>query len=258
MFTQKPPGTDSRLGPGDTFSFECHSALSCFNTCCRNKHLPLTPYDVLRLKQGLRMHSDAFLTRYTLYWMSENTGFPCLCLRMGQGPGKPCPFVTEKGCGVYADRPTACRLYPLGRAVGAGSNESGDGPFYFQMDTPGCLGTGQPKKWRVADWAESQGLGEYVEMNDRMLDVVFHPARDRRSPLTERQIQKVMVACYNLDIFRELVLTPSFSAVYSLDNGTRERVTRDDKALLELGMAYLKGDLFGKRGHREDNERSHT
>jgi hypothetical protein len=244
MFTQNAPLAESRLGPGDTFFFACHPGLDCFNTCCRNKHLPLTPYDVLRLKSGLGMHSDEFLSEYTLYRLDPKSGFPLVSLRMKEAPGSPCPFVTAQGCRVYADRPTACRLYPLGRAVGQGPEATEGEAFYFRLDTPGCLGTSETGVWRVEDWERSQGLEPYLRMNDRMLNIVYHPARDRREPLSEQQIQKVIVAWYNLDIFRELVSTPRFLEIHSLDEGTRERVVHDDLALLELGTAYLHKALF--------------
>ena len=244
MFTHNAPGTESRLGPGDTFSFACHPGLDCFNTCCRNKHLPLTPYDVLRLKNGLGMHSDEFLSEHTLYRLDPESGFPVLSLRMKEAPGSPCPFVTSQGCRVYADRPTACRLYPVGRVAGKSASEPEGQAFYYRLDTPACHGTSEPGVWRVEDWERSQGLAPYVRMNDRVLNIVYHPARDGRKPLNEHQVQKVIVAWYNLDVFRELVSTARFLEVHPLDEGTRERVIHDDNALLELGMAYLFQTLF--------------
>ena len=49
------------INNGDTFSFQCHSELSCFNRCCRNLNLFLYPYDVIRLKNGLGLSSDQFV-----------------------------------------------------------------------------------------------------------------------------------------------------------------------------------------------------
>jgi Fe-S-cluster containining protein len=160
---------------------------------------------------------------------------------------KACPFVTDKGCAVYADRPTACRLYPLGRVSGKGSGDSSVEPYYYQMDTPSCLGISELHVWAVKEWEANQGLQEYLEMNDRMLEIVYHPVRDRRSLLDERQIQKVMVACYNPDVFREFIQNAHFSDVFSLDKDTLHRAMSDDRALLELGMAFLSGTLFSKK-----------
>ena len=53
-----------RLDNNDTFSFHCHSGVSCFNQCCRNLNLFLYPYDVLRLKHRLDISSDQFLDTF--------------------------------------------------------------------------------------------------------------------------------------------------------------------------------------------------
>ncbi|MCF8062342.1 MAG: YkgJ family cysteine cluster protein [Deltaproteobacteria bacterium] len=245
MFTRHLPVSEAGLGPGDTFSFSCHSGLACFNSCCRNKQLPLTPYDVLRLKQGLGLSSDAFLAAYTLYWTDSETGFPSICLRMEEAPDRACPFVSPGGCRVYDDRPTACRLYPLGRAAGGQAGAPGRA-FAFLMSTPGCLGRGEEQVWTVEDWMESQGLGPYVRMNDRMLEVVSQPRRRAGKPLDEGGVQKVIVACYNLDVFRRFVFETAFADVAGLDEAARERLASDDTALLELGMAYLRRVLYAQ------------
>ena len=244
MFTRHLSGDEAGLGPKDTFSFSCHSDLACFNTCCRNKYLPLTPYDVLRLKQGLGRSSDEFISVYTLYWTDPETGFPLIRLRMGEPPEQACPFVSLEGCRVYHDRPTACRLYPLGRAARRREDGGVPDPFVFLMDTPGCLGRQEDRMWSVEAWEENQGLDPYVRMNDRMLDVVFHPGRRAGRPLSEEQVRKVIVACYNLDVFRELVSNTRFIDAVKLDDAARDRVAADDTALLELGMAYLKKVLY--------------
>ena len=163
---------------------------------------------------------------------------------MGDDAEARCPFVTPKGCRVYHDRPTACRLYPLGRAAGrSGTQEEWEG-FFFIMDTPGCLGTKEKKIWAVEEWQDNQGLLPYIKMNDGMLDIVFHQKRDRKKPLDERQLQKVMVTCYNLDVFREFVFKTRFLEVYEIDEKTRSKVKNDEIALLHLGLSYLRKTLF--------------
>ncbi|HKJ01944.1 MAG TPA: hypothetical protein VJ997_05800, partial [Longimicrobiales bacterium] len=55
-----------RLGPDDPFNFACHPGVSCFNCCCHDVNVFLTPYDVMRLKNRLGIKSGEFLDRYTL------------------------------------------------------------------------------------------------------------------------------------------------------------------------------------------------
>jgi len=37
-----------RLTRDDTFTFACHPGVSCFNQCCRDVNIFLTPYDIIR------------------------------------------------------------------------------------------------------------------------------------------------------------------------------------------------------------------
>jgi len=243
MFLDSPPPAEKRLGLNDTFCFSCHNGLSCFNQCCRNKHLPLTPYDILRIRKALGLHSDDFLEQYALYRLDPLSGFPVLSVRMGDGDGQ-CPFVSPDGCIIYHDRPTACRLYPLGRSSGVGQNGAPPEAFFYLVDTPDCQGIKEKKVQSVAAWQEEQGLGPYIQMNDRMLGLLFHPGRDRAVHLNERQQQKVLVACYNIDLFREFVFKTGFVETCKIENPTRNTIMEDDSALLDLGFAYLDQALF--------------
>jgi Fe-S-cluster containining protein len=149
MLLESVPPSEKRLQLSDSLAFSCHRDLACFNTCCRKKHLPMTPFDVLRLKGALNMHSDDFLARYTAYQLDQDSGFPIISIKMADDTEARCPFVTPEGCRVYHDRPTACRLYPLGRAAGKSGARAEWEEFFFIMDPPGCLGTKEKKIWTV-------------------------------------------------------------------------------------------------------------
>ena len=224
----------------DTFHFSCHRRLSCFNSCCRNKHLPLTPYDVIRIKRVLHLFSDDFLSQYAVYRLDPGSGFPILSLKM-KGTENVCPFVGRDGCEIYDDRPTACRLFPLGRLSALGDDEGG---IFYLLDLEGCEGVKENKVQVINQWRIDQGLLPYNEMNDRMLEILFHPKRDRSIFLDEGQQQKVMVACYNVDIFREFVFHTGFLELFRIDAATRKKINKDDEALLQLGFFYLKKVLF--------------
>ncbi len=243
MFLDSPPPAEKRLCLTDTFRFSCHSDLSCFNRCCRNKHLPLTPYDILRIRKALGLHSDHFLETYALYRSDPHSGFPVLSVKMGDEEGE-CPFVGPDGCTIYHDRPTACRLFPLGRSSGIGRGGTTREEFFYLLDTPGCEGIKEKKVQSVKDWTDDQGLLPYIDMNDKMLGLLFHPRRDRSRRLDQGQQQKVMVACYNVDLFREFVFKTGFLEQYQIGRETRNTVAENDTALLALGFTYLDQTLF--------------
>ncbi len=244
MLLNSLPSPDKRLRLQDGFTFSCHRGLACFGTCCRNRDLTLTPYDVLRLKNALKLHSDDFLNQYTLYRLDDNSGFPIISLKMGQDTERLCPFVTSEGCSVYRDRPTACRLFPLARASGIGQIPAVHDEFFFLLETPHCLGSREGRVQTVEDWLAEQGLDSYRAANDRMLGLLFHPARERGRSLDEGQLQKIIVACYSLDVFREFVFKTRFLESYYVDEQTRLLVAEDDYELLMLGFDYLGRSLF--------------
>ena len=55
-----------RLKPDSRFKFSCQPGVTCFNQCCRDVNILLTPYDVLRLKNRLGISSGEFLKKYTI------------------------------------------------------------------------------------------------------------------------------------------------------------------------------------------------
>ena len=243
LFDSVPPD-QRKYTLQDTFTFSCHRELSCFNACCRNKHLPLSPYDVLRLKRSLRLDSDTFLVEHAVYALEPRSGFPVISLKMREDAKKTCPFVCEEGCRVYKDRPTACRLFPLGRASKSGGKGERRDQFFFLQDIPGCLGKGETKTWSVEQWLKNQGVLPYMAINDKMLDLLFHPKREVGKPLDDRQLQKLIVACYNLDEFRTFLAETKLLDASRVDPETRSRIEKEETALLMFGMAYLATTLF--------------
>ena len=54
--------------------FSCHKGISCWNACCSNIDISLTPYDVLRMKRHLGITSTEFLRDYTVPYEMEKDG----------------------------------------------------------------------------------------------------------------------------------------------------------------------------------------
>ena len=133
-----------RFTENDRFKFSCHKGLSCFTQCCADVTIFLTPYDIIRMKNRLKLTSDEFLAKYTFVPFGENQQAPVVILKMGDGEHKRCPFVSAEGCGIYEDRPWSCRMYPLGLASpkeGACDEEE----FYFLMEEAHCHGFAENK-----------------------------------------------------------------------------------------------------------------
>ena len=223
----------TRLAPGETFAFACQSHLACFNTCCAHKRLPLLPYDLLRLRRGLGLDSARILERYAEMDLDPVSGWPVLRLRLtDQGR---CPLVTDQGCAAYPHRPAACRTYPLARAVRPGPRGQATAEVFLRQPTPGCLGWDAPRRLTLAQWVDQQGLAPYQAANDALLPLLFHPRRRGRLDLTPSQIHAVVLALYNLDLWRQTLRKPGFAARQGLDPGAVATALSSDEALLDLG-----------------------
>lgn len=231
-----------RLAPGETFSFSCHAGLGCFNSCCRDKRLPLLPYDLLRLRRGLELSSDQLLERFAVMEMDPASGWPAL--RLGLDPEGRCPLVGPNGCTVYQHRPTCCRIYPLARAVrqhGGGGVEE----LFLRTETTGCEGWDQPHQLTVERWMEDQGLAEYRQANNRLLSFLLDPRAGRPMELDERQIGGVILGLYNLDQFRQLAAQDNFAGRFELEPEMVVQALDSDEALLELAQDWLTTQFFG-------------
>jgi len=133
------------------FRFACHRNVPCFTDCCRDLRLLLTPYDIIRMKKRLRITSREFLDAYTLSDFDQKMGLPVVFLKMNDDEKKACPFVSPEVCGIYEDRPGACRVYPLGRAAQKGGSEEAAREQYFMVKENHCLGFNEEKVWEVKE-----------------------------------------------------------------------------------------------------------
>ena len=59
------PVVPNQLEGDAVIQFRCHKDIDCFNACCKNIDIMLTPYDIIRLKQRLGITSTEFLREYT-------------------------------------------------------------------------------------------------------------------------------------------------------------------------------------------------
>lgn len=232
-----------RLEPDHVFRFSCGPHLACFNTCCANKRLPLLPYDLLRLRRSLGLSSAELLERHAEMDLDPVSGWPVLRLRL-TAEGR-CPLVTPQGCGVYADRPAACRTYPLARAVRPDAQGRRVEEVFLRQETPACLGWEAPRALTPRMWVEDQGLAPYQAANDALLPLFCHPRRQGRLELRPPQIHAVILALYNLDQWRQVVARPGFADAQGLEPEAVEAALASDEALLDLGRDWLLTQLFG-------------
>ncbi len=237
------PENVSRLCNSKPFSFRCHPDISCFNECCRELELILTPYDVLCLCRELQMSAAEFIDRFAVVEEDENGGFPHLYLGMVDDGKASCPFISEKGCRVYHRRPGACRAYPVGR--GATLDVKGRvHEIHVLVREEHCLGFREPDSHTVAEWFENQGLNDYNAINDEVLSLLQHEQMHQGVCFTRKQKEIFMLALYKLDEFREIVSAAAFQKTNKLSQEEYEAILENDLSLLRFGIDWLKKLLF--------------
>jgi Fe-S-cluster containining protein len=242
---EKLPENFSRIGQEDLFSFSCHPSVPCFTECCRQLDLALSPYDVLRLKNRLKMHSGDFLEQYVIIEMSETEPFPSCYLTMVDDGQASCIFVTKQGCSVYEDRPGPCRAYPVGRGAAlerAGSLEE----HYVLVREQHCLGFCEPTGQQVRSYLRNQGLASYNLFNDLLLKIIQHDRIRQGFRPALHQLDQFILALFNLDMFRQEMADGRLKLNRSLTPRNLRGLAGDDEELLKLGIQWLSQELFAE------------
>jgi Fe-S-cluster containining protein len=224
----------------DTFSFRCHPTIDCFNSCCKDVTIFLTPLDVVRMRTALGISSTEFLEKYTHRLISQTTGLPAVALKMSADEAKTCPFVTEKGCSVYDDRPYSCRLYPLDTEQGV--------EYTFIVDEGTCHGLRESQEWTVESWRREQGLHAYDDLDHDLNDVMLADQLWESKIQDPRMQDMCLMALYDPDRFREFVFKSSFFQKFHVDDDIVEKIRDEDVALLYFAGQWLRFALFGKKG----------
>lgn len=235
-----------RLSEESEFCFKCHKNVPCFNACCGDVNIFLTPYDILRLKNRLGITSGEFLAKYTLSPFDENTKYPIILLKMEDNEKKSCPFVTDEGCSVYEDRPWPCRMYPLGLASPKDDPQIGSQEFYFVLNEDVCKGHLEDHRYTVHEWIEDQGIEPYTEMGELYKDITLNDFFVKGGQLEPKKMEMFFTACYNIDKFREFVFDSSFLQRFEVDSETQERIKGDDVEMLKFGFRWIRFAFFGE------------
>ncbi len=234
-----------RLYLDDEFTFRCGQDLDCFTRCCADVAIVLTPYDVLRMKRALKMGSSEFLEKYTILPFTKDQKVPVVLLNMS-AEGKRCPFASGKGCEIYANRPWACRMYPLGVAEPKNPNPD-DKRFYFLLKEDICHGHGKGRSMKVREWIENQGIEEYDMMGASFKDLMLHDFWEKGEALAPRKMEMYHMALFDLDRFRRFVFESTFLEKFIVDEARAEAMRNDDEDLLDFAAQWLRFSLFGEK-----------
>jgi Fe-S-cluster containining protein len=199
------------------------------------------------MKTALKMSSTEFMEKYTSIAYSAEKRVPVVFLKMNEGDKK-CQFVSEKGCGIYSNRPWACRMYPLGMAERSTSDGAAE-RFYFVVKEDLCHGHGKGCECSVSEFIDSQRVEPYDVMQSPFRRLLA-AAAEHKEALTTDQCAMYYMALYDLDRFRRFVFETRFLSLFDLDEARIDALRTDDEELLELAVAWLAFSLFQRKAMR--------
>lgn len=242
------PVMPTMLAGDKVIQFRCHKDVGCWNACCSNIDITLTPYDIIRMKNRLDMSSGDFLKAYTVPYEMDQDGTPGVKLRPVEG-GTACQFMRPEGCAVYEDRPTACRYYPVALLSMRNQEEYTDRTSYALVQEKHCLGHQEPRSLTIDEYREDQGVVVYDEKGRGWRQLVLKkksagPAIGKPPAISN---QLFFMASYDVDRFRAFVSSDSFNKTYDIPLEVMATLLADDEALMEFGYNFLKHALFGER-----------
>lgn len=244
---QDSPVMPNMLEGSTPLQFRCHKDVKCWNACCANIDITLTPYDILRLKNRLGMSSGDFLKEYTVPYEMDKDGTPGVKLRAVEG-GTACRFMVPEGCSVYEDRPTACRYYPVALLSVRRSDEFVDRLSFALVQEKTCFGHQEPDTQTIDEYRAAQGATEYDEKGRGWRQLILKkksagPAIGKPPAITN---QLFFMVSYDIDRFRAFVVSDAFNHTYDLPVDTLAELLADDEKLMEFGYAFLRQVLFGE------------
>ena len=230
----------------ESFQFDCHPGVPCYMKCCRNVDMLLYPYDIILLKNKLQIRSEIFLENYVQVVQGPHPYFPALMMKMNAMNA--CPFLGPEGCTVYEERPSACRTYPLERAVDRTAQKGRAEEFYFLTNHDYCKGHVEKKSWTVKEWLRDQKLLLHNSQADRWaeMDSLFASNPWQGEGVAGPHQKLAFMVCYNLDSFRDYMAHHNLLGQFKMAATRVRAIEREDEALLSFGYDFLQFILAGK------------
>ena len=165
------------LDENSEFEFACDQC----GKCCRNRDdILLTPFDLYHMVRATGKPIEEIISKYGDTYIGDSSHLPIVRLRYREEPdgSTTCYFLGHKDgkaiCRIHDNKPTVCRIYPLGKMVALQPKDSTVPvdlkPKYFLQQEPDekCVGLARSHrehvKQVVVDWI---GGKENMEHADR-------------------------------------------------------------------------------------------
>ena len=235
-----------RLYPQSKIRFTCAPNIPCFKLCCSDVFLPLTPYDIIRIRDFLHLSPDKFLLEYTEPFLLPKAKLPIVKLKMLDDKDKTCPFLGSQGCKIYEVRPLACRYYPLGFGLFRNREERRNEEVYYLVKEGFCQGLETGEEITIEEYLKSQGIPEMEEQIKDWAEIIMKKESLGPIEVPEKSIELFFMVSTNPDRFRAFIFESKFLEIFEVDEKTLEEIKKDDLKLLQFGFKWLKTVLYGE------------
>lgn len=176
----------------DTFNFGCDGCGEC---CTKDTvdSIMLTPFDLYNIAKTTGENIMDVIKENTDVYIGDTSHFIVARMKAKNGV---CPYLDNKKCSVHDMKPSACRLFPLGRAIDTEKNEM----FYF-LQNVNC-GT-KDEIHTVDEWIPNKEDYELMlnKQNDLLTTLRESLNLEELRRSSSPKILKVLNALYEL-IFR--------------------------------------------------------
>ncbi len=242
------PAVPQQLTGSSKIKFSCHKGVSCYNACCKQADIPLTSYDILRLKDHFGISSTEFLKEHTIPFEMDQDKLPGVKLRHLDGTTI-CRFMNDDGCGVYKDRPMACRYYPVGHLSMRKQDVNAEEEHYFLVKEDYCKGHEEDRELTIDEYRAEQEVEEYDKNSYMFRRMILKKKSGGPAigTLSKNSLSFYFMCTYDVDRFREFVLTDGFERAYDIPEEEMVETILDDFKLLELGDKLMRQIFFGEQ-----------
>ena len=93
---------------------------------------------------------------------------------------------------------------------------------------------------------QNQGVEPYEQVSSFYREIVLHPFFEKGHDLTPQKMDMFHMVFYNLDKFRDFILSSTFTKRFEVAKQTLESIKKDDLELMKFGVDWLKFALFGE------------